>query len=381
MINFTESKSCVSTEIMNASNITGSENSETNFMFSAISILIGVCGLLGNILVISVILKSSKMKTVTNMYIFTLALSDLIFILHIAMVATTDIIKHWIFGEVLCKIFWITSSLTMYSSVLTLSCLSFDRYIAVCKPVISQRHRQPTKAGFVIVCIWGLSLLLSLPMILYSKRMLKRNQDTYVCTIDWPDSHDVLTVPAYTIYNFIIGCAIPLCFISIFYTCVIIHMKGAGPANRQRSNEQRRNHRKVTLLVLAIILVYGFCWLPYWIMMIAVTLQSSYDTVPMVVMHIITILTYINSMVNPILYAFLSENFRQKFKEVFQFSCICKKRVRYFLQRGNTNAVELDIRRPVSNQTEAETNQDYQADSQLNQQRDNGGVYTGMLEQ
>lgn len=131
MINFTESKSCVSTEIMNASNITGSENSETNFMFSAISILIGVCGLLGNILVISVILKSSKMKTVTNMYIFTLALSDLIFILHIAMVATTDIIKHWIFGEVLCKIFWITSSLTMYSSVLTLSCLSFDRYIAV----------------------------------------------------------------------------------------------------------------------------------------------------------------------------------------------------------------------------------------------------------
>lgn len=157
-------------------------------------------------------------------------------------------------------------------------------------------------------------------------------------------------------------------------------MKGAGPANRQRSNEQRRNHRKVTLLVLAIILVYGFCWLPYWIMMIAVTLQSSYDTVPMVVMHIITILTYINSMVNPILYAFLSENFRQKFKEVFQFSCICKKRVRYFLQRGNTNAVELDIRRPVSNQTEAETNQDYQADSQLNQQRDNGGVYTGMLE-
>lgn len=115
--------------------------------------------------------------------------------------------------------------------------------------------------------------------------------------------------------------------------------------------------------------------------MIAVTLQSSYDTVPMVVMHIITILTYINSMVNPILYAFLSENFRQKFKEVFQFSCICKKRVRYFLQRGNTNAVELDIRRPVSNQTEAETNQDYQAESQLNQQRDNGGVYTGMLEQ
>lgn len=380
MTNFTKSKSCVSIEIMNASNITSSENSETNFVFSAIYILIGVCGLFGNVLVIFVILNSRKMKTVTNMYIFTLALSDLIFILHIAMVATTVIIKHWIFGEVLCKFYWITVSLTMFSSVLTLSCLSFDRYIAVCKPVISQRHRQPAKAGFVIICIWGLSLLLSIPMILYSKRTLKKDQDTYVCSLDWPDSR-VSTVPAYTIYNFIIGCAIPLCFISIFYTCVIIHMKGAGPANRQRSKEQRRNHRKVTLLVLAIILVYGVCWLPYWIMMIVVTIQSRYETVPMIVMHIITILTYANSMVNPILYAFLSENFRQKFKEMFQFSCICKKRVRYFLQRGNTNVVELDIRRHVSNQTEAETNQDYQADSQLNRQRDNGGVYTGMLEQ
>lgn len=365
---------------MNASNITSSENSETNFVFFTISILIGVCGLFGNVLVISVILNSRKMKTVTNMYIFTLALSDLIFILHIGMVVTTDIIKHWIFGEVLCKIFWITFSLTMFSSALTLSCLSFDRYIAVCKPVISQRHRQPTKAGFVIICIWGLSLLLSIPMILYSKRILKKDQDTYVCLVDWPDSYES-TVPAYTIYNFIIGCAIPLCFISIFYTCVIIHMKGAGPANRQRSIQQRRNHRKVTLLVLAIILVYGFCWLPYWITMLVVTILNIYETVPIIVMRIIAILTYVNSMVNPILYTFLCETFRQKFKEVFQLSCICKKRVRYILQRGNTNVVEMDIQRHVSNQTETETNQEYQADGQLNRQRDNGGVYTGMLEQ
>lgn len=363
---------------MNASNITDSDSSGTNTVLSAIYIFLGVCGLFGNVLVIFVILKSRKMKTVTNMYLLNLAVSDLIFLLHIAMVITTNIIKHWIFGKVMCKIYFITSSLTMFSSVLTLSCLSFDRYIAVCKPAISQRHRQPKKAGFVIIGIWGLSLLLSMPLILYSKIIGKGDNRTYVCIVDWPD---VSTVPTYAIYTFITGCAIPLCFISIFYTCVIIHMKRAGPANRKRSREQRKNHRKVTLLVLAIILVYGFCWLPYWIINIIVTIKGIYQTIPIIVVHIITILTYANSMVNPILYAFLSENFRQKFKEVFQSQCVCRKRVQHFLKGGNTKDVELDLQRHVSNQTEAETHQEDPVDSQMDRQKDNGGVYTGLLKQ
>ncbi|XP_061191209.1 somatostatin receptor type 2-like [Saccostrea echinata] len=355
-------------------------NEAVNTVFVVVYILIGVCGLFGNLLVIYVILNSPKMKTVTNMYIFNLALSDLIFLLHIAMITTTTIVKHWVFGETVCRIFFMTASVTTFSSVLTLTSLSVDRYIAVCKPVISQKHRQRLKAVFVIVFIWLLSLLLSMPIILYSKRTSHPYlEGKFSCQVDWPD---VKVVPAYIIYTFILGFGIPLCFISTFYTCVILHMKSAGPVNRQRSTEQRKNHRKVTYLVFAIILTYVICWLPYWVLQIVLVVLSLYNTVIdtiAVALHICTVLTFANSMINPILYAFISENFRQRFKEAFTCQCIFKERIRYILTQGHTNTtqqVELDlVRRHASNQTDAETTRDQQ--DSLDREN-NGGVYTGL---
>ncbi|XP_061191207.1 somatostatin receptor type 2-like [Saccostrea echinata] len=346
-----------------------SDNSETESnVLVVIYILIGLTGLLGNILVIYVILKSPKMRTVTNMYIFNLALSDLIFLLHIAMITTTTIVKHWVFGEALCKIFFTTVAITSFSSVLTLTSLSVDRYIAVCKPVISQKHRQPMKAVFVIVVIWTLSLLLSMPIILFSRRTSHPFlEGKFSCTVDW----DIKAVPVYVIYVFILGFALPLCFISTFYTCVIVHIKSAGPANRKRSKEQRKNHRKVTYLVLAIILSYVICWLPYWIFQIVLVIMSLYNIVTIVILHICTVLTFVNSMINPFLYAFISKDFRYRFKEAFKSQCISEE------QGSKASTVAIDsLRRHVSNPTEEDINSVKQ-DKLLIDHNDGGGIYTG----
>lgn len=353
-------------------------NKATDNTLVVVYTFIGVCGLFGNLLVIYVILNSPKMKTVTNMYIFNLALSDLIFLWHIIFVIITTIVKHWVFGEAMCKIYNVIASISMFSSILTLTSLSVDRYITVCKPVISQKYRRPIRAVFVIIFIWVLSFLFSMAIILYSKRVPQKLDGKYSCQVDWPH---VEFLPTYIIYTFIVGFAVPLCFIATFYTCVIIHMKRSGPANRQRSTEQRRNHRKVTYLVLAIILVYIICWLPYWVFQITLVVFSLYDTVVnnVAIFHVCTVLQFANSMVNPILYAFLSENFRNRFKEVFKCPCIFKERVRYILREGRENRMELDsLRRNASEQTEAETHQDDQRSNPHVEQKDNGGVYTGL---
>ncbi|XP_061191208.1 somatostatin receptor type 2-like [Saccostrea echinata] len=337
------------------------DNIDTNevnvTIFVVIYILIGFCGLFGNALVIYVILISPKMRTLTNMYLLNLAFSDLIFLSHIAMVTTTIIIEYWVFGEIMCKIFFTTQAITTFSSVLTLTSLSVDRYIAVCKPDVAYKYRQPLKAVFVIISIWIFSLLLSMPIILYSRRIphpYMKGKDS--CMVNW---QDVKEVPIYIIYIFILGFAIPLCFISTFYTCVIVHMKSAGPANRQRSKEQHRYHRKITYLVLAIILSYVICWLPYWIFQIVLVVVFKYKTVAeiMVIQQICTVLMFANSMVNPFLYAFINRDFRHRFKEVFQSQCVLKERSGFISTKDNDNKMELDLLpRHDSNQIEAEQN-------------------------
>ena len=72
---------------------------------------------------------------------------------------------------------------------------------------------------------------------------------------------------AFTFYSFVLGFALPLMLILIFYVLVIVKLKTVGPKNK--SKERRKSHRKVTRLVLTVITVYILCWLPYWITQLA----------------------------------------------------------------------------------------------------------------
>lgn len=71
----------------------------------------------------------------------------------------------------------------------------------------------------------------------------------------------------FTYYTFICSFAIPLGLILVFYWFVVMKLKTVGPKNK--SKEKRRSHRKVTNLVLIVVTMYVFCWLPYWVTQLA----------------------------------------------------------------------------------------------------------------
>ena len=70
-------------------------------------------------------------------------------------------------------------------------------------------------------------------------------------------------------------------------------------------------------MVLTVIAVYVVCWLPYWLFQIIMLYVASMPQWLMIFYQLITILSYANSAVNPILYAFLSDNFRRTFARAF----------------------------------------------------------------
>ncbi|XP_049762956.1 somatostatin receptor type 2-like [Schistocerca cancellata] len=285
----------------------------TQFLYGIVCIV----GLLGNTLVIYVVLRFSKMQTVTNMYIVNLAVADECFLIGIPFLLITINLGNWPFGDVMCKVYMTTTSINQFTSSIFLTIMSADRYIAVCHPISSPKIRTPLISKVVSLMAWTASALLMVPVIMYARTLA---QEPNSCNIIWPESGNLSGQTAFTLYSFVLSFAVPLLLIFVFYFLVIRKLRTVGPKNK--SKEKKRSHRKVTKLVLTVITVYVLCWLPYWITQVALIFTPPNQCQPRVAITIFLLagcLSYSNSAMNPILYAFLSDNFKKSFLK----ACTC----------------------------------------------------------
>ena len=282
-------------------------------------VIIFVIGLIGNILVIIAVLRHPKMKTVTNIYILNLAVADSLFLIGLPFLIATTIQQRWVFGFFMCKVFFFLTSINWFGSVFTLTVMSADRYMAVCHPIRSIRYRTRFVALLVCCCVWLVSLLVMLPIILYSTT-IAHPRGGERCTISWPDGQPISADMAFIWYSMLVGFGIPLPLICVFYTLLVLRLRTVGP--KKKSKEKKRSQRHVTVMVLSVVTVYVISWLPYWVFQVYITFAPPDRQPPFLqeLFSTITIFSYANSALNPVLYAFLSENFRKSF--VSSFKCM-----------------------------------------------------------
>lgn len=292
----------------------------SNFIFMMLYAVVCIIGLMGNTLVIYVVLRFSNMQTVTNMYILNLAIADECFLIGIPMLIATMHMGHWIFGRAICKAFMVSTSITQFTSSIFLLIMSADRYIAICHHISSPKYRTPMVSRIVSTIAWAASALIMLPIMLYAN-ITESGGGRFSCTILWPETHGHLPGFSFTIYSLVLGFVIPLCFIMTFY-CLVIRKLRAVAKKTNKSKGKRRSHRKVTKLVLTVITVYILCWLPYWISQVALItspMEMCSTRLEVTVFLLVGCLGYSNSAINPILYAYLSDNFKKSFLK----ACTC----------------------------------------------------------
>lgn len=309
----------------------------TYTLFMVLYAVVCLVGLMGNTLVIYVVLRFSNMQTVTNMYILNLAIADECFLIGIPFLIATMHMKQWVFGGAMCKAYMVSTSITQFTSSIFLFIMSADRYIAICHHISSPKYRTPLVSRVVSALAWLASAIIMLPIMIYGD-IIEVMPNYYSCQIVWPETHEHMQGYTFTLYSLILGFVIPLCFIMTFYCLVIRKLRNVGPKTTNKSRGKRRSHRKVTKLVLTVITVYILCWLPYWISQIAI-INSPFGTcssrLDIILFLLVGCLGYINSAINPILYAYLSENFKKSFLK----ACTCAARAEVNAQLKLENSV------------------------------------------
>ncbi|XP_068614399.1 B2 bradykinin receptor-like [Brachionichthys hirsutus] len=278
--------------------------------------IICVLGVIGNSFVLCVFCLQKWQRCVAEIYLSNLAIADLLMVSCLPFWVATIINKfNWTFGERMCQLINVVIGMNYYCSVLFLTLVSVDRYLALTRPLTQRRtfwaHR-------ICLIIWIAGILLSFPAILFRSVKFFPQYGVRACYMAYPHEGWRLR---YNMTVSVVGFLIPVLIVSF---CSFHIIKALWGSQKLRKSNRSNVEGKAARLVLAALAVFILCWLPYQILIFLDTLEyyelisgCTWGTVLDIGTQLSTYLGYGNSSLNPFLYVIVGKHFKERAKEVF----------------------------------------------------------------
>ncbi|KAH8243411.1 hypothetical protein KR032_007266 [Drosophila birchii] len=320
----------------------------TTAMFFCIVIML--LGVVGNVMVPIVIVKTKDMRNSTNIFLTNLSIADLLVLLVCTPTVLVEVNTRpetWVLGHEMCKAVPFVELTVAHASVLTILAISFERYYAICEPL--KAGYVCTKGRAILICVlaWGIAALFTSPIIAissYSVESYGDGTDAPVCTTAadgfWPILYFVGSI---TVFFFLPFGILVLLYAAIAYkllrpntafhrptspqpqpaggtTTATSQVPPSSKGNsHQQSNGMRKHRKQVIFMLVAVVSSFFMCLLPFRAFTLWVILASADDVESLGIagyynlLYFSRFMLYLNSAMNPILYNLMSSKFRSGF--------------------------------------------------------------------
>ena len=279
--------------------------------------IIFLASLFGNTFVIHIIRTDRSMKTTINHLILNQACADLL----ITVIYLLNIIHYisynrlWfggLIGLITCKLFLTSCYVLPNFSIWLLVAIAVDRFYAITRPLRRSLISRNLKKVILILWMWCIASSLS---VFVSVQLGTVNESFYCETkLELHKGAELNT------FSMISNIFLPLLIIIILYTIICIKLRsrkvpGEGGSQNQRQAEALETARKVTRMMIAVVILFLLCWLPFFISMV---LWLFGFVNPTKVLFPVLLTVAYNGL-NPYVYFTFSENFRDAFKRLFRY--------------------------------------------------------------
>lgn len=298
-------------------------------------IVVFVFSIVGNTVVVYVVCYMKKGRSSTDIYLMHLALADLIFSLTLPFWAV-DAHFGWIFGNFLCKLLSGFQEASLYSGVFLLACISIDRYFAI---VRATRVLSSRRLLVKVVCsvVWLMAGALSLPVVIQREQIDAEDLGQSICFENLTgDSGDQWRVGV-RVLRHTVGFFLPLAVMAVCYGWTVVTL----------FHTRNQHKQKAMRVILAVVLAFVLCWLPYNVTVLLDTLSQGGLVVIQtcgahyaleVVLDVTKVLAFMHCAVNPVLYAFIGEKFRNQLLSALNNHGLISKRVQLACRKGSVTS-------------------------------------------
>lgn len=270
-----------------------------------------VVGLAGNALVVVVYTSRLRLRTLTDVCILNLAISDLMLLFTLPFWAA-DAVHGWMLGSAACKITCFLYSTNFSCGMLMLACISVDRYRAVTQnPTGRSGTGQRVKRQWLLVCVvlWATASFLALPELIFSR--VKHSHHRNFCTAVYPHSMARPAKAALELLEVTLSFLLPFLVMVVCYSLV-------GRALTKAVGVKRERKWRALRVLLAVVAVFLLTQLPYNV----VKLCRAMDVIYILVtdcevsksldraLQMTESLALTHACINPVLYAFIGSSFR-----------------------------------------------------------------------
>lgn len=277
-------------------------------------ILVLLVAVVANCLVIFIVTKKQRIRSVTNCLVANMACSDLL----IGSVNMPNMIGEVVtssnalpFGgsiaNLVCKLLVFSQDISTFCSIMCLIAIAIERYFAIFYPF--KKYFTLKNVKYVILVCWLVAGIVASPL-LYANKIFEED-GLYYCTEEWIPafgSDNLAASRGYTTATFVLLYAIPLVSICSLYTAVVYRLWNQTIPGDHRTPERRQHRAKVKKHVLkmliAIVVAFAVCWLPYHLFFILDTFHPPYEEcgAPVEFYFAAQFLAYSNSAISPCIF-------------------------------------------------------------------------------
>lgn len=290
-----------------------------------------LAGLVGNILVSLVILLNKTMQTPMNYLLVNLAVADMITVIFISpQYIFIHAFTHptGVAGDFLCKFItggnfsWIGG----VASVFSLVAISFERYQAVTNPYSPDSKFSMSKVKILVISCWVFTTIFNSPLFF----AIYYDKEQKFCLESWPSAaYGKANTTAWLVAVGII----PASIMASLYSRVVYDL-WFKKINGNTQLAILKSRKKVTKVVLIVSVIYVVSWFPQLILYFLSHYHQAFQFGNVAYVISVVMVTF-NSAVNPVIYAFQSQRFRQYFRQLL---CCGRNRIHVVFPLGAQKA-------------------------------------------